>query len=96
MYIIWIQWASKQSCSKKDYMQWMKLSKIVYGDAQHINFILFRFQPLQIKSVICKEGLKGYIYVEAFKQTHVKQAIEGVGALKMGLWTQQVHVLLIQ
>ena len=48
------------------------------------------FQPLQIKSVICKEGLKGYIYVEAFKQTHVKQAIEGVGALRMGLWTQQV------
>ena len=30
-------------------------------------------QPLQIKSAIAVEGLKGYIYVEAFKQTHVKQ-----------------------
>ncbi len=40
--------------------------------------------------MVCKEGLKGYIYVEAFKQTHVKQAIEGVGALRMGLYTQQV------
>ena len=30
-------------------------------------------QPLQIKSVVVPEGLKGYIYIESFKQTHVKQ-----------------------
>ena len=48
------------------------------------------FQPLQIKSVIAKEGLKGYIYVEAYKQTHVKQAIDGIGNLRMGKWKQQV------
>lgn len=47
-------------------------------------------QPLQIKSVVAKEGLKGYIYVEAYKQTHVKQAIEGVGNLRMGQWQQQM------
>ena len=38
-------------------------------------FSLFFFspQPLQIKSCIAVEGLKGYIYVEAYKQQHVKQ-----------------------
>ena len=29
-------------------------------------------EPLQIKSAVAVEGLKGYIYIEAFKQTHVK------------------------
>ncbi|CAI9740140.1 transcription elongation factor SPT5-like [Octopus vulgaris] len=55
-------------------------------------FITYQFtdEPLQIKSVIAKEGLKGYIYVEAFKQTHVKQAIEGVGNLRMGRYKQQM------
>ncbi|GMS96178.1 hypothetical protein PENTCL1PPCAC_18353 [Pristionchus entomophagus] len=38
-------------------------------------------EALQIKSVIVKEGLKGLIYIEAFKQSHVAQAIEGVSAL---------------
>ncbi|MFH4973391.1 hypothetical protein AB6A40_000100 [Gnathostoma spinigerum] len=37
--------------------------------------------PLQIKSVVVKEGLKGIIYIEAYKQTHVSQAIEGISAL---------------
>lgn len=46
------------------------------------------FQPLQIKSVIAVEGLKGYIYVEAFKQQHVKQAIEDIGNLRIGRWQQ--------
>ena len=50
------------------------------------------FQPIQIKSVIAKEGLKGYIYIEAFKQTHVKQAIDGVGNLRLGQWKQQVRL----
>jgi len=31
--------------------------------------------PLQIKSVIAPEGIKGYIYIEAYKQTHVKQVL---------------------
>lgn len=53
---------------------------------------MFIFQPLQIKSVIAKESLKGYIYVESYKQTHIKQAIEGVGNLRMGMWQQQVRL----
>jgi transcription elongation factor SPT5 len=55
-------------------------------------FIAYQFseQPLQIKSVIAKEGLRGYIYIEAFKQTHVKQIIEGVGSLRIGSWQQMM------
>lgn len=55
-------------------------------------FFTYQFteEPLQIKSVTAKEGLKGYIYIEAFKQTHVKQAIEGVGSLRMGRFRQQM------
>ncbi|KAL5006667.1 hypothetical protein ScPMuIL_015473 [Solemya velum] len=55
-------------------------------------FIAYQFEdePLQIKSVIAKESLKGYIYVEAYKQTHVKQAIEGIGSLRIGLYAQQM------
>ncbi|VDN00933.1 unnamed protein product [Thelazia callipaeda] len=37
--------------------------------------------PLQIKSVVVKEGLKGMIYIEAFKQSHVTTAITGISAL---------------
>lgn len=47
-------------------------------------------QPLQIKSVVTPEHVKGYIYIEAFKQTHVKQAIEGVSNLRMGQWSQKM------
>lgn len=36
------------------------------------------------------EHVKGYIYIEAYKQTHVKAAIEGVGNLRMGYWNQQM------
>ncbi|KAH3888745.1 transcription elongation factor SPT5-like [Dreissena polymorpha] len=55
-------------------------------------FIAYQFseEPMQIKSVIAKESLKGYIYIEAFKQTHVKQAIEGIGSLRIGQWTQMM------
>ncbi|XP_013782146.1 transcription elongation factor SPT5-like [Limulus polyphemus] len=45
-------------------------------------------EPLQIKSVIAPEGVKGYLYIEAYKQTHVKQAIAGIGNLRMGQWQQ--------
>jgi transcription elongation factor SPT5 len=47
-------------------------------------------QPLAIKSVIVKEGLKGFIYIEAYKQTHVKYAIDEVSNLKMGIWKQEM------
>ncbi|XP_031557165.1 transcription elongation factor SPT5-like [Actinia tenebrosa] len=50
----------------------------------------FTDEPLQIKSAIAVEGLKGYIYIEAYKQTHVKQAIEGFGTLRLGKWQQQM------
>ncbi|XP_059170624.1 transcription elongation factor SPT5-like [Physella acuta] len=54
--------------------------------------IAFQFteEPLQIKSVVAKEGLKGYIYIEAYKQTHVKQAIQGIGNLRMGFYKQEM------
>ncbi|VDK77621.1 unnamed protein product [Anisakis simplex] len=39
------------------------------------------FQPLQIKTVVVKEGLKGIIYIEALKQSHVANAIQGISAL---------------
>ncbi|CAH8527312.1 unnamed protein product [Schistosoma turkestanicum] len=55
-------------------------------------FIAYQFSdtPLQIKSAFAKEGLKGYIYVEAFKQTHVKQAIDGITALRLSTYKQQL------
>ncbi|EPQ12052.1 Transcription elongation factor SPT5 [Myotis brandtii] len=55
-------------------------------------FIAYQFTdtPLQIKSVVAPEHVKGYIYVEAYKQTHMKQAIEGVGNLQLGYWNQQM------
>lgn len=55
-------------------------------------FIAYQFTdtPLQIKAVVAPEHVKGYIYIEAYKQTHVKQAIEGVGNLRMGFWNQQM------
>ena len=33
-------------------------------------------------------GIKGYIYIEAYKQTHVKQAIQGMGNLRLGIYRQ--------
>lgn len=48
--------------------------------------------PIKIKSVTYKDGLKGILYIEAFKQTHVKHAIEGIGSLRMGTYKQQVGV----
>ncbi|KAJ8916623.1 hypothetical protein NQ315_000268 [Exocentrus adspersus] len=47
-------------------------------------------EPLQIKSVVAPEGVKGYIYIEAYKQPHVKTAIENIGNLRMGIWKQQM------
>jgi len=47
-------------------------------------------QPLLINSVVSPEHVKGYIYVEAYKQAHVKAAIEGVSVLRVGTWSQQM------
>ena len=47
-------------------------------------------EPLQIRSVVAPEHVKGYIYVEAFKQSHVKAAIDGISNLRMGVYQQQM------
>ncbi|XP_038052973.1 transcription elongation factor SPT5-like [Patiria miniata] len=78
----------------KDPNLWMVKCKIGEEKATAIQmmrkFIAYQYQdePLQIKSVVAVEGLKGYIYVESFKQTHVKHAIQGVGNLRIGQWNQ--------
>lgn len=46
--------------------------------------------PLIIKSAIAPGGIRGFIYIEAYKQTHVKAAIENVNCLKLGFWKQQM------
>lgn len=35
-------------------------------------------RPLLIKSVFCKDELKGYLYVEAYKEAHVREALHGL------------------
>ncbi len=42
------------------------------------------------RSVVSPEHVKGYVYVEAFKQSHVKQLIEGISALRIGQYKQQM------
>ncbi|KAI0986284.1 hypothetical protein GJ496_008007, partial [Pomphorhynchus laevis] len=46
--------------------------------------------PLQIKSVVVKDGTKGYIYIEAYKRAHVKQAIQNIDSLKRGQYKQEM------
>ncbi|KAL7306543.1 hypothetical protein TKK_0001235 [Trichogramma kaykai] len=55
-------------------------------------FLTYQFtsEPIQIKSVVAPDGVKGYVYIEAYKQPHVKAAIENVGNLRMGQWKQQM------
>eukprot|EP00061_Rhincodon_typus_P018650 g47903.t1 len=80
-------------CARHDFMN---LYKIGEERATAISlmrkFVAYQFtdSPIQIKSVVSPEHVKGYIYVEAYKQTHVKQAIEGVGNLRIGYWNQQM------
>ncbi|KAE9549394.1 hypothetical protein FO519_007402 [Halicephalobus sp. NKZ332] len=38
-------------------------------------------EPLEIKSVVVKSGIKGIIYIEAFKTPHVLKAVEGISAI---------------
>lgn len=37
---------------------------------------------IRILSVFCFDSLKGYIYIEAFKEANVREAIEGISALR--------------
>lgn len=46
--------------------------------------------PLAIKCAIVPNGIKGFVYVEAYKQVHVKSAIENVNSLRQGIWRQQM------
>ena len=36
---------------------------------------------LSILSVTCSENVEGYIYIEAFKEIHVKEAIKGLSVI---------------
>jgi transcription elongation factor SPT5 len=40
--------------------------------------------PLAILSVTCSENVEGFVYVEAFKEIHVKDAIKGLSAVLGG------------
>uniref|UniRef100_A0A131YYN5 Transcription elongation factor SPT5 n=1 Tax=Rhipicephalus appendiculatus TaxID=34631 RepID=A0A131YYN5_RHIAP len=55
-------------------------------------FIAYQYseEPLQIRSVVAPEGVKGYVYIEAYKHTHVKQCIQGIGNLRIGLYQQMM------
>ena len=47
-------------------------------------FIYFdSLKALQIKSVVVKEGDRGYIYIEAFKSNHVKAACEDIRSVNV-------------
>lgn len=37
--------------------------------------------PLAILSATCNENVEGYIYIEAFKEIHVREAIKGLSAI---------------
>lgn len=39
---------------------------------------------LAILSVTCSENVEGFIYVEAFKEIHVKEAIKGLAVILGG------------
>ncbi|KAE9538527.1 hypothetical protein AGLY_005626 [Aphis glycines] len=78
----------------KDPNLWMVKCRV--GDEKNTALLLMRkffaYQftdnPLKIKSIVSPESVKGYIYIESYKQTHVKSAIENISSLKMGFWKQ--------
>jgi hypothetical protein len=37
--------------------------------------------PLGILSATCTDNVEGYIYVEAYKEIHVREAIKGLNAV---------------
>lgn len=70
--------------------QLLQIYDVCHAVCKYVFLVNCHFQPMQVKSVLAKEGLRGYIYVEALKQTHVKRLIDGVGNLRMGQWQQTV------
>lgn len=40
--------------------------------------------PLGIQSATCTDNVEGYIYIEAFKDLHVREAIKGLSAVLGG------------
>lgn len=80
----------------KDPNLWMVKCRI--GEEKNTVLLLMRKciayrdspEPLQITSVLTVDGLKGHIYIEAFKKTHITQAIEGINSLRMGLNNQHM------
>ena len=40
--------------------------------------------PLSIFSVTCSEKVEGVIYIEAFREIHVRDAIKGLAAVLVG------------
>jgi len=95
----YIFWLKLVNVCRRDPNLWMVKCRIGEEKATVMHmmrkYIAYQYsnEPLQIKSVIAPEGVKGYIYVEAFKQPHVKQAILNVSNLRMGQWTQQVQLV---
>ena len=41
-------------------------------------------KPLAILSATCSDNVEGFVYVEAFKEIHVRQAIEGLYSILGG------------
>lgn len=95
-YPLYISFCTKIKYSFRDPNLWMVKCRI--GEEKATALLLMRKfltylntdDPLQIKSIIAPEGVKGYIYLEAYKQTHVKTAIDNVGNLRMGKWKQEM------
>ncbi|KAI6654895.1 hypothetical protein LOD99_2774 [Oopsacas minuta] len=79
----------------KDPNLWMVKCRIGFEKETAFNLMrkfvfLHDSKPLLIKSVIAPEAVKGYIYVEAYKQSHVKQAIDGNSNLNIGQHNQKM------
>ena len=58
-----------------------------YLDSMHTD------QPLQIKSAMCTD-VKGYIYLEAYKEKHVRDATQGLNHLFFRI--QQCEVCMVK
>eukprot|EP00126_Sphaerothecum_destruens_P002287 Sdes_comp15728_c0_seq1m4763 len=80
----------------KDPKIWMV--KCTMGKERHVCMALMRKyvereysgDPLQIMSIIAPQHIKGYIYVEAHRQAHVKAAIHGLQVLALGQYKQEL------
>lgn len=79
-------------------MPWDTRSVLQHGQERAVTVALMRKclemeysdTPLQIKSVIAVDSIKGYVYVEAYNQNHVQHAIKGLQALALGQRRQEL------